>query len=101
MKKGESRANQNREIKREEIKRYLAERGRVSYVFDIVEKLEDLSVPLDNGDITRLGKAIDSRLRLLNKYLPDEKSVELKNADGESFKTDNKWVIEIVSPGDA
>ena len=31
----------SREINREELRRYLAERGKVSYIFDTIEKLED------------------------------------------------------------
>lgn len=96
MKKGHNRANQNREIRREEIKRYLSERGKVDYIFENVDKLEDLTCEMEQAEISRISKAIDTRLKLLNKYLPDEKSVELKNADGESFKTDNKWTIEVV-----
>lgn len=101
-KKGESRANQRREINREELKRFLSERGKVDYIFDCVEKLEDLSNPMEGVEVQRVSKAIDARLRLLNKYLPDEKAVELKNADGEVFKTQTaiEWTIQPVKPID-
>ena len=33
----------------------------------------------------------------VKKYLPDEKSVEIKNADGETFKTDGKWTVEFMN----
>ena len=87
----------SREINREELRRYLAERGKLSYVFDNIEKLEDLNIELDSISVSRLSTAINSRLALLKKYLPDEKSVEIKNAEGETFKTDSKWTVEFVN----
>ena len=87
----------SRESNREELRRYLSERGKLSYVFDNIEKLEDLTVELDSISVSRLSTAINSRLALLKKYLPDEKSVEIKNAEGETFKTDNKWTVEFIN----
>ena len=87
----------SREINREELRRYLAERGKLSYVFDNIEKLEDLGVELDSISVSRLSTAINSRLSLLKKYMPDEKSVEIKNGEGETFKTDNKWTVEFIN----
>ena len=46
--------------------------------------------------VSRLNSANSTRLALLKKYLPDEKSVEIKNAEGETFKSDTKWTIEVV-----
>lgn len=86
-----------RAINREEIRLYLSERGRVSHVLDLVEEIEDDSKELDPLMVQRKKIAIDTRLRLLNKYLPDEKSVEVKNAEGETFKTDSKWTVEFVN----
>tara|TARA_R110000851_G_C12828140_1_gene540369 strand:+ start:138 stop:440 length:303 start_codon:yes stop_codon:yes gene_type:complete len=87
----------SREINREELRRYLAERGKLSYVFDNIEKLEDLNIELDSISVSRLSTAINSRLSLLKKYMPDEKSVEIKNGEGETFKTDNKWTVEFIN----
>ena len=90
-------AAKRREINREELKRYLSERGKLSYIFDNIEKLEDETLELDNVMVSRLNSATSTRLSLLKKYLPDEKSVELKNAEGETFKTDSKWTVEFVN----
>ena len=86
----------SREIQREELRRYLSERGKLSYIFDNLEKLENQSIEMDNTMVSRLNAANSTRLALLKKYLPDEKSVEIKNAEGETFKSDTKWQIEIV-----
>ena len=87
----------SREINREELRRYLAERGKLSHVFDNIEKLEDLTIELDSVSVGRLATAISSRLSLLKKYMPDEKSVEIKNSEGETFKTDSKWTVEFIN----
>tara|TARA_B100000809_G_scaffold217086_1_gene223084 strand:+ start:620 stop:970 length:351 start_codon:yes stop_codon:yes gene_type:complete len=95
--KSTTSANKRREINREELKRYLAERGKLSYIFDNLEKLEDVTLEMDSVTVARLNSANSTRLSLLKKYLPDEKSVELKNADGETLKTDSKWTVEFIN----
>ena len=96
MNKSTTSANRRRQVNKEELRRYLSENNRVRQIIDNIEKLEDVTLELDNVSVTRLNSAISHRLSLLKKYLPDEKSVEIKNAEGESFKTDNKWTIEVV-----
>jgi len=95
--KSTTSANKRREINRDELKRYLAERGKLSYIFDNLEKLEDVTLEMDNVTVARLNSANSTRLALLKKYLPDEKSVELKNAEGEAFKSDSKWTVEFIN----
>jgi hypothetical protein len=87
----------SREINREELRRYLSERGKLSYIFDNLEKLEDQTIEMDNVAVARINSATNARLALLKKYLPDEKSVEIKNADGETFKSDSKWTVEFIN----
>jgi|GEM_PF-4590868 len=96
MKRGDNKKKTQREINKEELRRYLAERGKLSYIFDNLEKLEDQTIEMDSVAVSRLNSANSTRLALLKKYLPDEKSVEIKNADGETFKSDTKWTIEVV-----
>ena len=97
MKSGTSKSNTQRAINREELRLYLSERGKLSYIFDNLEKLEDLDIEMDASTVSRLNSANAARLSLLKKYLPDEKSVEIKNADGETFKTDGKWTVEFIN----
>ena len=87
----------SREINREELRRYLSERGKLSHIFDNLEKLEDQTIEMDSVAVARINSAITHRLSLLKKYLPDEKSIEIKNAEGESFKTDGKWTVEFMN----
>ena len=86
-----------RTINKEELRRYLSERGKLSHIFDNLEKLEDQSIEMDSVAVARINSANSTRLALLRKYLPDEKSVEIKNADGETFKTDSKWTVEFIN----
>jgi hypothetical protein len=90
-------AAKRRSINREELKRYLSENNRIRQIIKNVEKLEDEAIELDNVMVSRLNSATATRMALLKKYLPDEKSVELKNAEGETFKTDSKWTVEFIN----
>ena len=69
--------SKERETRREELILYLQERGKVQYVFDIIQKLEDESLELDALQIQRLRAAMDARINLMKKYLPDLKAMEI------------------------
>ena len=97
MNKSSTSANKRREINREELRRYLSENNKIRQIIDNIVKLEDVAVEMDNVTVSRINSAISARLSLLKKYLPDEKSIELKNADGETFKTDSKWTVEFIN----
>lgn len=90
-------ANKRREVNKEELRRYLSENNKVRQIIDNIEKLEDVTTELDNVLVSRMNSAITHRLSLLKKYLPDEKSIEIKNADGETFKSDSKWTVEFIN----
>jgi hypothetical protein len=97
MNKSTTSANKRREVNKEELRRYLSENNKIRQIVDNIEKLEDVTIKLDNVSVSRINSAITHRLSLLKKYLPDEKSIEIKNAEGESFKTDGKWTVEFMN----
>lgn len=97
MAKSTTSANKRREVNKEELRRYLSENNKVRQIIDNIEKLEDVAIEMDNVSVSRMNSAISHRLTLLKKYLPDEKSIEIKNAEGEEFKTDSKWTIEFIN----
>ncbi len=66
-----------REVRREELRAYLAENNKVRQIIDTITKLEQLSNPLEPLEIQRLGKAAELRMNLLKKYLPDIKQQEI------------------------
>ena len=73
-KRGDNTKKTSREINREELKRYLSERGKISHIFDLLDKIDDPTIDMDAIDLQRKKVSIDTRLSLLKKYLPDEKS---------------------------
>jgi hypothetical protein len=94
---GVSRANQNRAIRQEALRASLEAGGHIQHVLDICKELDDLKIDMDAIAVQRKRAVIDTKMKLIGKYLPDTKSVELSNKDGETFKTDSKWVVEFVN----
>tara|TARA_R110000796_G_scaffold230291_2_gene347916 strand:+ start:527 stop:841 length:315 start_codon:yes stop_codon:yes gene_type:complete len=94
---GVSRANQNRAIRQEALRASLEAGGHIQHVLDICKDLDDLSIEMDAIAVQRKRAVIDTKMKIIGKYLPDTKSVELSNKDGETFKTDNTWVVEFVN----
>jgi hypothetical protein len=92
---GVSRANANKAIRQEALREQLAEQCRVQHIVDNIVKLEDLSNPLEANDISRITKANEQRLKLLNKYLPDLRSVELSGPEGGA--QEHKWEVTFVN----
>jgi len=80
---GTTRANKNREVRKENYRELLSNQGHLQVVIENVEKLEDLETELDSSDVQRLNAAIGARMKLIDKYVPSLKSVEYTNEDGE------------------
>ena len=75
--KGESRAQANKAIRQEALREQLANQGHLQHVSEIAKKLIDLDEDIDSLQVTRLKSAADIKLKLINKYLPDLRSMEL------------------------
>ena len=94
---GKTRAAKNKSIRKEALRDQLSAQGHVQHVIDITDKLSDLDITLENVDVTRLKAAADLKLKLINKYLPDLKAVELSGKDGSDFviklTTDDSLVL--------
>ena len=67
----------NKKIRQEALREQLSSQGHVQHVVDSIDKLEQLDEELDSTQVQRIRAAIDSRLKLVDKYLPSLKSVEL------------------------
>lgn len=70
-------ATRNRKAKQEALRDYLESRGLVQHIFELLEKIEDESTDVDANLLARYKTGIDTRLKLVNKYLPDLKQTEL------------------------
>ena len=72
-----TRAQTNRKIREESLREQLANQKHLEKVLDSINKLEELDTQLDSVEVNRIKGAIESRIKLVSKYLPDLKSIEL------------------------
>ena len=82
---GNSRAAKNKQIRKEALRDQLSQQKHIEHVVDITEKLSKLENEFDNLEVQRLKIAAELKLKLINKYLPDLKAVELTGKDGSDF----------------
>ena len=82
---GATVAHKNRKVRQDALRLYLSERGKLDYILDNIEKIEDLDNDLEFNDLQRIKTATDHRIKLLSKYLPDLKSVEMTGEDGQQL----------------
>ena len=92
-KSGQSKAQANREIRREALREQLSNQKHVEHVVDCIEKLQDLNNNLEPTEVQRLDKAINHRLSLIKKYLPDVKQTELTGDNGEALFPESIKII--------
>ena len=75
---GATRAALNRKIRQESLREMLAERCRVQHVLDNIEKLETQGAAMEAQELQAMKYAVDARLKLIGKYLPDVKAIEIE-----------------------
>jgi hypothetical protein len=63
--------------RQEQLREQLAKQGHLQHIVEIHKKLLDQDVELDALMIQRLRAVMDSKHRLIDKYLPTEKPTEL------------------------
>jgi tRNA threonylcarbamoyladenosine modification (KEOPS) complex Pcc1 subunit len=76
-----TRAQENKKIRQEALREQLSQGKHVEHVIDIADKLADVEIKLEAQDASRLKAAADIKLKLINKYLPDLKAVEVTRDD--------------------
>ena len=84
MKSGESRKDANRRIRQEALREWLSKKCTAQHLVDNIIKIEKLDTSSESftNDLNKWKTANDQRLKILNKYLPDLKSVEVVDEDG-------------------
>ena len=71
-------AKEKRKERNDELREYISKVCTVKHVIKKIEKLEDLAgEEMTSLEFQRLGKAIDTRLKLVNKYLGDDKQLDI------------------------
>jgi hypothetical protein len=91
-----TRAQKIRGEKQDAIRAKLATGGHIQHVETILTELMDKEVQIDSLGLQRRKLAIDTKLALIKKFLPDLKSVEITGADGGDIKTSNKFTVEVI-----
>jgi len=76
---GATVAAKNRKVRQEALREQLSAQGHVQHVIDIANKLTDQYINLETSQIQALRAAADIKLKLIGKYLPDLKAMELSN----------------------
>jgi len=89
-----STKHKRKEERQAVLREYLAERGKLSYIFDSIEKLELADSGLNALQVQSLKAATDQRIKLLDKYLPSMKQVEM---DNHITMQDNDWTVKLVN----
>lgn len=82
---GATVAAKNRKVRQESLREFLSKKCTVEQLLDNVKKIEHLEQDLTQEEVTRLRIATDIRVKLLSKYLPDLKSVEMTGEDGKDL----------------
>ncbi len=91
-----TQVNINRAIRQETLREQLSAKGLVQHVLEISEKLSNEEVELEPLQVQRLKHAADLQLKLISKYLPDLKGVELTGANGENLG--GLFKVQLVKP---
>ena len=77
-----TRAQANRELRKGALREYIQERGSVQYLFDLIEKIEGLDPDSSTftNDLQKLKVALDARIKMMGKYMPDLKAQEIEHS---------------------
>lgn len=86
-------AAKNKKIRQEALRDQLSAQGHVQHVVDIATKLREQYQSLESGHIQSLKAAADLHCKMINKYLPDLKAIEI---DGSlSITTHENWLDKL------
>jgi hypothetical protein len=79
-----TRAQENRAIRQESLREWLSNKCTVQHLVDNIQKIEELDEGEESftNSLNKLKVANEQRLKIMNKYLPDIKNVEIANDGG-------------------
>jgi hypothetical protein len=66
-----------RAVKQEALREQLQAQGHLQHVVDLVDKIRDENIVIDQEMVARYKITIDTKLKLIGKYCPDLKAVEM------------------------
>lgn len=96
----ETRAQTNKRIRQEALRKQLAEQCRLQHVIDNIIKIEELAEcdEINMNKVNAIKIANEQRMRLVDKYLPNEKPITISGDEENPLNIDSTWKIEIVRP---
>ena len=80
---GVTRAQKIRQERRDSLRELLSAQGHEQHVLELLEQLRNLDEELDSVKVQRLSKFIDTKMKLIAKYLPDDKEPTDVNLGGQ------------------
>lgn len=89
-------AAKNRKIRQEALRDQLQAQGHLQHLVDIATKLREQHIDLEATSITSLKAAADLHCKMINKYLPDLKSVEITGDEDNPVAMSGKITVELV-----
>jgi hypothetical protein len=107
---GATAAAKNKKIRQEALREQLRSQGHVQHVVDNIVKIESLSIDntgdgkegvdykklqLSQHELARLKTATELRLKLINKYLPDLKAIDIEGEIDSSLTITRKSYKDI------
>ena len=75
--------DRNRRIRQDALREQLSQGKHVEHVIEIANKIANETLELDALMVQRLKAAAEIKCKLISKYLPDLKAVEVTGEDGE------------------
>lgn len=80
---GQTRAQMIRQERRDSLRELLSKQRHEQDVVELIDKLASLDDELDSLKIQRLSKVIDTKMKIIAKYLPDDKEPTDLNVGGQ------------------
>jgi len=80
-------AAKNRRVRQDALREMLSKKCTVEQVIRNIDKMETQGAMMEGQELTALKYATESRLKLINKYLPELKASELSMVDEDGKTT--------------
>ena len=88
-----TRAQQNRSIRQQALREQLEAQGHLQHAIDIAQKLRE---PNEDTNVPSLKAAADIHMRLVDKYIPSLKAVEITGDGGDDIKIAHSIPPEVL-----
>jgi hypothetical protein len=94
---GTTRANKNKVIRQEALRQQLASQGHLQHIIDLHGKLTDKDNEIDPAMVQRIKIVMESKHKLVDKYLPTPKQIEIREDNGMEDMTEDELDAAIAA----